>query len=121
MKLKLNGIMETKSPRRKLYDGVMMSSTYSLLRWANEDNRGILSSGWNFRNKGHVFFKDEMGSLGKITLIIEPPIPFNALSLASAAYESYWHLKGPDVETRATAHGYFFEKNVLTGIIFLLT
>ena len=108
--------MESKSPRRKLYDRLMMSSTHCLLRWEDEDNRGISSSGWSFRNRGHVYFRDETNTSGKITLIIEPPTPFNPLSLALASYESYWYLKCPDAEFLPEAHGYFFEKNASTGM-----
>ena len=108
--------MESKLPRRKSYDRLMMSSTHCLLRWADKDNRGISSSGWSFRDRGHVHFRDETSVSGKITLIVEPPTPFNPLSHALASYESFWYLKGQNIELCPEAHGYFFEKNTSTGM-----
>lgn len=93
----------------------VMSHSKTLLRWGNDDNKGITSSGWSLARGAHICFKDEIATKDKVQLIIEPPNPgaFPALSLiVSGAYQRNI---SANIASKVEAHGYFFEKNPTTG------
>lgn len=92
----------------------VMSHSRTLLRWGNDDNKGITSSGWSLARGAHICFKDEIATKDKVQLIIEPPNPgaFSALSFMSGKYQRNI---SPSIASKVEAHGYFFEKNPTTG------
>ena len=92
-----------------------MSSSQTLLQWGDKDNQGITSSGGKLKKKGHVFFKDESMTKGRITLIIEPPTPSATVTLAISVCDRYLPARSAKFGSRSVAHGYFFERNSMTG------
>jgi hypothetical protein len=107
--------MKKSMNRKRLFDRLVMSTSQPLLRWGEDDNEGITSSGFNPSQIAHVCFIDETAEKEKISLIIEPATPGAALSFVLNLCESSWAIKGPAKESKYEANGYFFEKNRLTG------
>jgi hypothetical protein len=59
----------------------VVSNSKTLLRWGNDDNKGIVSSGWSLTRGAHICFKDEVATKDKVQLIIEEhPSLFPSLS-----------------------------------------
>ena len=108
-------------PRVNFLGTEVFARSQPLLRWGEKDNRGITSSGWNPLNGASVCFSDKSASDGEINIIIEPPAPGFALSVAAVICVPYWPLLFKAISTRAVAHGYFFKKNAESGIFFDLT
>lgn len=104
-------------PKRCTFGKTIMSTSQPQLQWEDKDNEGITASGWKPREKGHIFFKDESTTKGKITLIMEPPTPGTSVSFSILVCDQYLPMCCPTTVSRSVAHGYFFEKNAITGIV----
>ena len=109
-------IKNTKAPKGKVIESIVVRSTEPLLRWGDEDNRGITSSGWNLTKGAHVSFKDESETKGKFQFIIEPPVPSTSVSLALFLSSAQQPFLGPSFQSQTEANGYFFEKNRQSGM-----
>lgn len=100
--------------KQKISREVITSAT-THLRWGENDDMGVTSSGWNPFNDVNVCYTDQSATEAKISIIIEPPAPGTALSIAAVLCVPYWPLLCEAVSYRAEAHGYFFSKNPITG------
>ena len=109
-------VKNTKALKGKVFESTIMSSTEPLLRWGDNDNRGITSSGWNLKKGAHISFKNESATKGKFQFIIEPPVPSTSVSIALFLSAAQQPFVGPTFQSQTEANGYFFEKNRLTGM-----
>jgi hypothetical protein len=93
----------------------VVSNSKTLLRWGNDDNKGIVSSGWSLTRGAHICFKDEVATKDKVQLIIEPPNPGASLAISFLISGAYQPNISSNTASKVEAHGYFFGKNPVTG------
>ena len=108
-------VKNTKALKGKVVESIVLRSTEPLLRWGEEDNRGITSSGWNLSKGAHVSFKNESSTKCKFQFIIEPPVPSTSVSLALFLSATHQPFVSSGFLCQTEANGYFFEKNRTTG------
>jgi hypothetical protein len=93
----------------------VVSNSKTLLRWGNDDNKGIVSSGWSLTRGAHICFKDEVATKDKVQLIIEPSNPGSSLAISFLMSGAFQPNVSSNAASKVEAHGYFFEKNHVTG------